>query len=69
VLVILQPALFEAWCTLCLASAVISLVMIGPAMDEFLASLQHLKRQHRQERSLWRAFWGLSGRPEVLDRL
>jgi uncharacterized membrane protein len=59
VLVILQPVLFDAWCTLCLASAVISLVMIGPAMDEFLASLQYLKRQHAQQRSLWRAFWGM----------
>jgi hypothetical protein len=60
VLVILQPVLFDAWCTLCLTSAVISLLMIGPAMDEFLASLQYLKRQHVEGRSVWRAFWGLS---------
>lgn len=59
-LVIFQPVLFDAWCTLCLASAVISLVMIGPAMDEFLASLQYLKRQHAHGRSLWHAFWGSS---------
>jgi Vitamin K epoxide reductase family len=69
VLVILQPVLFDAWCTLCLVSALISLLMIGPAMDEFLASLQYLKRQHVQERSLWRALWGLIDRPEALDRL
>jgi Vitamin K epoxide reductase family len=68
-LVIFQPVLFDAWCTLCLASALISLLMIGPAMDEFLASLQYLKRQHVQERSLWRALWGLIDRPEALDRL
>src|SRR3712207_1217064 len=68
-LVILQPVLFDAWCTLCLASALISVLMIGPAMDEFLASLQYLKRQHLQKRSLWRAFWGLSDRSEALDRL
>lgn len=43
VLVILQPVLFDAFCTLCLGSAVISLVMIGPAMDEVLASLQHIR--------------------------
>ena len=66
-LVIFQPVLFDAWCTLCLASALISLLMIGPAMDEFLASLQYLKRQHLQGRSLWRAFWGRSDRPEALD--
>jgi Vitamin K epoxide reductase family len=68
-LVIFQPVLFDAWCTLCLVSALISLLMIGPAMDEFLASLQYLKRQHLERRSLWRALWGLGDRPEALDRL
>lgn len=58
-LVIFQPVLFDAWCTLCLASAFISVLMIGPAADEILASLQYLQREHYQGRSLWRAFWGL----------
>lgn len=58
VLVILQPVLFDSWCTLCLASAVISLLMIGPAMDEVLASLQYLKRQSLAGRRLWPVFWG-----------
>jgi Vitamin K epoxide reductase family len=43
-LVIFQPVLFDAWCTLCLASDLLSLLMIGPATDAFLASLQYLKR-------------------------
>ncbi|MGH7966443.1 MAG: vitamin K epoxide reductase family protein [Candidatus Binatia bacterium] len=59
-LVILQPVLFDAWCTLCLASAVISLVMIGPAMDEVLASLQHLKRESARGHSAWQVFWGMA---------
>ncbi|MBX6341322.1 MAG: vitamin K epoxide reductase family protein [Thermomicrobiaceae bacterium] len=58
-LVIFQPVLFHAWCTLCLASATISVLMIGPAMDELLASLQYLKRVRAEGRSVWRAFWGL----------
>ena len=58
-LVVLQPVMFDAWCTLCLASAVISVLMIGPAMDEFLASLQHLKRVRMNGGSVWGAFWGL----------
>jgi uncharacterized membrane protein len=62
-LVILQPVLFDAWCSLCLASALISLLMIGPAMDEVLASLQHLRRAQREGRSAWRAFWGLDRAP------
>lgn len=56
-LVILQPVLFNAWCTLCLLSAVISLAMIGPALDETLASLQYLRWVYDQDESLWKAFW------------
>ncbi len=59
VLVILQPVLFDAWCTLCLASALVSLAMIGPALDEVLASLQHLTRVGARGQSVWRAFWGV----------
>jgi hypothetical protein len=44
-LVIIQPLLVHGWCTLCLTSALISVLMIGPAMDEMLASLQYLKRR------------------------
>jgi len=59
ILVILQPVLFEAWCTLCLVSALISVLMIGPAADEVLASLQYLKRERLEGHSTWRVFWGL----------
>jgi uncharacterized membrane protein len=59
-LVILQPVLYDSWCTICLATAVISVVMIGPAMDEVLASLQHLQQERRAGRSWWRAFWGMA---------
>lgn len=57
-LVVFQPVLFDAWCTLCLITAFISVVMIGPAMDEVLASLQYLRRAKDSGESLWRAFWG-----------
>jgi uncharacterized membrane protein len=56
-LVISQPVLLHAWCTLCLFSALISLIMIGPAMDEVLASLQFLRHSHEQNRSVWNTFW------------
>ena len=55
-LVVLQPVLLNAWCTLCLLSAVVSLSMIGPAMDEMLASLQYLRRVDDRGESVWRAF-------------
>ena len=56
-LVILQPVLFHAWCTLCLGSAVVSVLMIGPAMDELLASLQLLAEVRRRGGSVWQALW------------
>jgi uncharacterized membrane protein len=63
-LVVAQPVLYDSWCTICLATAVLSVLMIGPAMDEVLASLQHLRRaREREDASLWRAFWGLRDRP------
>ena len=56
-LVIAQPVLYDAFCTLCLASAVISLAMIPFAMDEVLASLQELRRVKERGGSVWTAFW------------
>lgn len=61
VLVILQPVAYDAFCTLCLATAVISVAMIGPAVDEVLASLQFLRRRQNAGRSVWKAFWGTDG--------
>jgi type IV secretory pathway VirB3-like protein len=57
-LTIFQPVLYNAFCTLCLVSGVVSLAMIGPAADEVLASLQHLRRVKDEGRSVWGAFWG-----------
>jgi hypothetical protein len=57
-LIVMQPVLYDAFCTLCLVSAAISLAMIGPAVDEVLASLQYLRREQRAGRSVWKAFWG-----------
>lgn len=58
-LVVFQPVLYDSFCTLCLASAVISVAMIGPAMDEMLASLQYLKKVRASGGNLWRTFWGM----------
>ena len=65
-LVVLQPVMLDAWCTLCLATALISVVMIGPAMDEMLASLQYLKRVKKSGLSLWKGFWGYA---EVTEKV
>jgi uncharacterized membrane protein len=59
-LVILQPVVFGAWCTLCLLTALLSVLMVGPTLDEVLASLQFVKREKALGNSAWRAFWGSS---------
>jgi uncharacterized membrane protein len=57
-LLIAQPVAFGAWCTLCLVSAAISIGLLGPALREPLAALQHLRREYEHGDSLWQAFWG-----------
>jgi hypothetical protein len=59
-LTIFQPVLYGSFCTLCLVSGVVSLAMIGPGLDEVLASLQHLRRERARGRSTWRTFWGMA---------
>jgi uncharacterized membrane protein len=61
VLVVCQGFVIGAWCTLCLMTAAISLVLVVLAYDEVWASLCYLRRvwQHtRDRRLLWHVFWG-----------
>ncbi len=67
-LVILQPLMSDAWCTLCLVSAFISVLMIGPALDEMMASLQHVKRDWNNGKSLWNVFWGIESESPAAAR-
>lgn len=57
-LIILQPVSVGYWCSLCLASALISLTMIPFAVDEVLATLQ-LMRYEKEVRntSYWKSLW------------
>ena len=61
VLVIIQGTVVGAWCTLCLVTAVISLVLVFLAYDEVWASIRFLHRTWRatKDRSiLWQTFIG-----------
>ena len=60
-LVIAQPTFFGTWCTLCLVSAAISIIMIYPAMDEVVASLKMLRDEAQAGRSVWKTFWNGAG--------
>ena len=59
-LAILQPVVFGHYCTLCLASAACSILMVGAVLDEVLAALQHLKRERARGGSWLRALRGMS---------
>lgn len=56
-LIILQPLAVGAWCTLCLVTAVIMLLMVPPAIDEVVATFQALSRAKKQNQSVWKMFW------------
>lgn len=60
-LVIAQGVIVNAWCTLCLLTAVISLVLVVLAYDEVWASLLFLRRTWRRTydwRTVWKVFRG-----------
>jgi hypothetical protein len=57
VLVILQPVAVGYWCTLCLITATAMLIMISPATDEVVATVQFLKAAKREGKPFWRTFW------------
>lgn len=57
VLIMLQPVIVGAWCTVCLLSALFMLIMVALSLDEVIAMLQFLMQTHRAGKSVWRAFW------------
>lgn len=64
VLVMLQFLVVGYWCTLCLVTAAISLILVYWAWDEVRVSLTYLYRVwaiDHDKRLLWDAFWGRYG--------
>lgn len=55
-LVILQPVGVNAWCFLCLLTAFIMLLMVAPALDEVVATVQFLRKSHKEGKPFWRIF-------------
>lgn len=56
-LVILQPLGVGAWCSICLATAVVMLLMVPPAIDEVVATVQVMLEAKKDKLSLWKVFW------------
>lgn len=57
-LFILQPTLYDTWCTFCLISVAVSLAMVPYAWDEFMASWQWLRGRRDAGVSWWAALMG-----------
>ena len=62
-LVISQPVIVGAWCTLCLLAACIMLPMITVEIDEVMAMIQHMFDAKKRGEPLWKVFWK-GGSPE-----
>lgn len=56
-LVIMQPLVVGAWCSLCLFTAAAMLLMIPLSLDEVVAMVQLVVREKRAGASAWRVFW------------
>src|SRR5665213_518618 len=57
-LIIAQPVFLQTWCTLCLASAALSLSMVIPMMQEFKATFKFVKKEKRNGKTFWEAMRG-----------
>jgi hypothetical protein len=57
VLVILQPIAVGAWCTICLFTALLMLIMIPLAVDEVVAMCQFMLCAVREGQPFWHTFW------------
>ena len=54
--IIIQPIMIGTWCTLCLLTALLMLIMIPYSLDELVAMGQFLVHNHRRGKPFWRAF-------------
>ncbi len=63
VLIILQPLVVGAWCTLCLFTAFCMLLPIALSVDEVTAVLQYLR--HSKEKPFWKLFFQGGECPEA----
>jgi Vitamin K epoxide reductase family len=68
-LMIVQPVAVGHWCTLCLCSAALSLMILPLGIDEPLAGLQHLARVRASGGPTWGALSGRARAPRVTGGL
>lgn len=67
VVMALQPLVQESANTTCLLTTGLAALLVGPAMDEVLATLQYLRVVYDDGDSVWQALWGISVDEEFDD--
>jgi nucleoside-diphosphate-sugar epimerase/uncharacterized membrane protein len=61
--IVIQPIVIGTWCTLCLITAALMLVMIPYSLDELVATGQFLVQSHRRGEPFWRTFFKGGAQP------
>lgn len=56
-LIILQPTIVGAWCSLCIATAILMLFVIPLSLDEVIATVSFLKQCSKRGESPWKVLW------------
>lgn len=57
VLMIMQPVVVGAWCTICIITAFFMLFMVVLSLDEVLAMFEYMLQIRRAGKSVWHTFW------------
>ena len=65
IFIIVQPIMIGTWCTLCLLTALLMLIMIPYSLDELVAMGQFLLRSHRRGKGFWRTFFQGDAEPDA----
>lgn len=57
VLMIMQPVIVGAWCTICIITAFFMLLMLVLSLDEVLAMVEYMLQMRKAGKSMWHTFW------------
>ncbi|SMB83544.1 Vitamin K epoxide reductase [Hymenobacter roseosalivarius DSM 11622] len=57
VLITLQPVAVGAWCSVCLLTAVVMVMMLPLTLDEVVAMVQFMNKRVKSGQPFWRTFW------------
>ncbi len=65
--IVIQPIVIGTWCTLCLITAALMLVMIPYSLDELVATGQFLVQSRRRGEPFWRTFFKGGAQPAPMQ--